>query len=175
MALPPHPTQIYDDVRDYMKAMENGDDISTGRVLSLDIGSKWIGVARSDTRRVIASPDSVYERKSFAKDHAHIQKMIHDYDVGLVVAGLPLNLDGSLSRQGESIYHYCLRLWDESPLHASLIFWDERFSSNAVDRAMIAHDMTRKKREERIDKLAATYMLQGVLDFFAHSVAHAKD
>lgn len=158
-----HP--IYDSVSDYVVDHH----APSGRVLALDVGSKWIGIALSDTRTVIASPHSTYERRSFQKDHAHIQKLLNDHGVTLVIVGLPLNLDGSLSTQGESIYRYILNLYEKmTPFSVPLLFWDERFSTNAVNRAMLDHDMTRKRRGDRIDKLAATYMLQGVLDYFAH-------
>lgn len=159
---------LYDHIHDYVHHLDVNNVQLSGRVLGLDIGEKWIGLSLSDTRRVIASPYTVYKRVSLHKDHAFVQMILQSENIDLIIAGLPLNLDGSLSRQGERIYTYCTQLWEHAPLTAAMTFWDERFSTNAVERAMLDHDMTRKKREQRIDKLAATYMLQGALDYLHH-------
>ncbi|MBX9977858.1 MAG: Holliday junction resolvase RuvX [Alphaproteobacteria bacterium] len=138
------------------------------RILGLDVGEKCVGMALSDTRAVIASPFEYYERKSGQKDAAHFEKVLKSYAISLIIVGLPLNLDGTHSSQATRILAYMEKIHamlSQTMPHINIIFWDERFSSMAVERAMLQHDMSRKKREHNIDKLAATYILQGALDY----------
>jgi len=135
------------------------------RILALDVGDKYIGLALSDTLQMIASPVSVYKRKNNAADVAFIQDLVKKNEGCLVLVGLPQNLSGDISRQGEKIMGFCEKL--APTLDVPVLFWDERFSTQAVEKTMIGFDFSRKKREELIDKLAATYILQGALDFLS--------
>ena len=138
------------------------------RILALDVGSKYIGLAISDSLQMIASPLSLYQRKSNALDVAHLSKLVKEYVCCAVLVGLPRNLDGNLSQQGEKITSFCEKLNQGlEVLGTPIVFWDERFSTQAVEKSMISFDFSRKKREELIDKLSATYILQGALDFLA--------
>lgn len=138
------------------------------RILALDVGDKYIGLAMSDGLQMIASPLTLYKRKNNAEDIKYLQGLAKDYACCAILVGLPQNLRGDLSRQGEKIVGFCEKLaviLDE--LGIPILFWDERFSTQAVEKTMISFDFSRKKREELIDKLAATYILQGALDFLA--------
>lgn len=133
-----------------------------GALLGLDPGEKRIGVAISDVTRLIASPLGTIPRIKFAADAEAILKF---YDarqcVGLVI-GLPLNMDGSAGPAAQSARAFARNLI--ATRDALLLLWDERLSTSAVTRTLIAADATRKRRGEVVDKLAAAYMLQGALD-----------
>lgn len=153
---------LYQHIKDYL---ENAPILAKTRFLGMDIGQKYIGLSLSDDGRMIASPFGLYERKNIQKDVLYFQKILKDLPISLVVMGLPMNLDGSLSRHGESITTYATRLSQQPGWGVDIVFWDERFSTMAVERTLLEHNMSRKKREDTIDKLAATYILQGALDY----------
>jgi putative holliday junction resolvase len=132
------------------------------RLLGLDVGTKTIGLALSDTRRVIASPLDTIRRRNFRQDMAALLAVIDRQAVGGVVIGLPLALDGRDSPRTQSVRAFARNLIGIRDLPALL--WDERLSTAAVTREMIAADMTRKRRAEIVDKVAAAYILQGCLD-----------
>ncbi len=152
---------IYFHFNDYLS--EHPLPSQRGRILGLDVGDKYVGTSLSDERAVIASPYDYYQRKSFQKDGAYFSKLMGDYKILFVIVGLPLNLNGSVSRKAEDIIGFIGRIQEVT--RGDFIFWDERFSTLAVERAMLEHDISRKKRENNIDKLAATYILQGALDY----------
>ena len=154
---------LYNNFNEYL----DGENLpKKGRILGLDVGAKYVGISLSDERAVIASPFKYYERRSFQKDSDYFKSIIQDYKAVLIIAGLPLNLDGSMSKQGENVTTFIDKI--SAFLDVDIVYWDERFSTMAVERAMLEHDMSRKKRENNIDKLAATYILQGALDFLNH-------
>ncbi|MBV8494630.1 MAG: Holliday junction resolvase RuvX [Alphaproteobacteria bacterium] len=132
------------------------------RLMGLDVGTKTIGLALSDTRLVIASPLDTIRRRRFAEDMAALFSLIDKHEVGGLVIGLPLNLDGKDSPRTQSVRQFARNLLALRDLPAA--FWDERMSTAAVTREMIAHDMTRKRRAEIVDRVAAAYILQGFLD-----------
>ncbi|MBV9965724.1 MAG: Holliday junction resolvase RuvX [Alphaproteobacteria bacterium] len=132
------------------------------RLMGLDVGTKTIGLALSDTRLVIASPLDTIRRRRFAEDIAALFSLIDKHEVGGLVIGLPLNLDGKDSPRTQSVRQFARNLLALRDLPAA--FWDERMSTAAVTREMIAHDMTRKRRAEIVDRVAAAYILQGFLD-----------
>ena len=132
------------------------------RLLGLDVGTKTIGLALSDTRRVIASPLDTIRRKRFRDDMAALLAAIDRNGAGGVVIGLPLALDGGDSPRTQSVRAFTRNLMALRDLPALL--WDERLSTAAVTREMIAADITRKRRAEIVDKVAAAYILQGCLD-----------
>ena len=137
--------------------------VPTGRrLIGLDVGTKTIGLALSDTRLVIASPLETIRRRGFRDDMTALFALIDRHGVGGAVIGLPLALDGRDSPRTQSVRAFARNLLGLRDLPALL--WDERMSTAAVTREMIAADMTRKRRAEIVDKVAAAYILQGCLD-----------
>ena len=132
------------------------------RLIGLDVGTKTIGLALSDTRLVIASPLDTIRRRRFADDMAALFALIDKHEVGGLLIGLPLNLAGKDSPRTQSVRQFAHNLLALRDMPAA--FWDERMSTAAVTREMIAHDMTRKRRAEIVDRVAAAYILQGCLD-----------
>ena len=132
------------------------------RLMGLDLGTKTIGLALSDTRLKIASPLDTIRRRSFRDDMAALFALIDRHDVGGCLVGLPLSLAGTDSPRSQSARAFARNLLAlrEMPL----LLWDERMSTAAVTREMIEADMTRKRRAEIVDKVAAAYILQGCLD-----------
>jgi len=132
------------------------------RVMGLDVGTKTIGLALSDTRLVIASPLETIRRRRFRDDIAALFALADRHDVGGLVIGLPLSLGGGDSPRTQSVRQFARNLLAVRDMPVA--FWDERLSTAAVTREMIAHDMTRKRRAEIVDRVAAAYILQGFLD-----------
>src|SRR5947209_939952 len=132
------------------------------RVIGLDVGTKTIGLALSDTRLVIASPLDTIRRRRFRDDAAALFAEIDRHGVGGLVIGLPLALDGRDSSRTQSVRQFARNVLALREL--PVLLWDERLSTAAVTREMIAHDMTRKRRAEIVDRVAAAYILQGCLD-----------
>jgi putative Holliday junction resolvase len=135
------------------------------RLIGLDVGTKTIGLALSDTRLVIASPLETIRRRRFRDDMAALFALIDRHGVGGAVIGLPLALDGRDSPRTQSVRAFARNLLELRDLPVAL--WDERMSTAAVTREMIAADLTRKRRAEIVDKVAAAYILQGCLDAMA--------
>jgi putative holliday junction resolvase len=135
-----------------------------GRLLGLDVGTQTIGTALCDAHWTIASPAALLRRTKFAADKAALEAVIAREGVAGLVIGLPLNLDGTDSPRTQSTRAFARNL---EALALPLLLWDERWSTAAVERQMIAADMTRAKRAERIDSAAAAYILQGAIDRLA--------
>jgi putative Holliday junction resolvase len=135
------------------------------RLMGLDVGTKTIGLALSDTRLVIASPLETIRRRRFRDDMGALFALVDAHEVGGLVIGLPLALDGRDSPRTQSVRAFARNLLAlrEMPL----LLWDERLSTAAVTREMIAADMSRKRRAEIVDRVAAAYILQGCLDAMA--------
>ena len=132
-----------------------------GRLLGLDVGTKTIGTALCDAGWTFASPAELIRRTKFTADKAALVAMIGVQAVKGLVVGLPLNLDGTDSPRTQSTRAFARNLAD---LGLPILLWDERWSTQAVERQMIAEDLSRAKRAERVDKLAASYILQGAID-----------
>jgi len=132
-----------------------------GRLLGLDVGTKTIGTALCDAGWSFASPAELIRRTKFAADKVALVTLIGAQAVKGLVIGLPLNLDGSDSPRTQSTRAFARNLAD---LDLPILLWDERWSTQAVERQMIAEDLSRAKRAERVDKLAASYILQGAID-----------
>ena len=132
------------------------------RVMGLDVGTKTIGLALSDTRLVIASPLDTIRRRRFAEDMRRLFALVDAHGVGGLVIGLPLTLAGIGGPRTQSVRQFARNLLTLRDL--PIAFWDERLSTAAVTREMIAHDMTRKRRAAIVDRVAAAYILQGFLD-----------
>jgi putative pre-16S rRNA nuclease len=133
-----------------------------GRLLGLDVGTKTIGMALSDVTRSIATPYDTVHRRKFTEDVKLLCKAIEANEVGAVVIGLPINLDGSEGPRAQSTRAFTRNLANHVDL--PLAFWDERLSTAAVERHLIEADASRKRRAEVIDRMAAAYILQGALD-----------
>ena len=133
------------------------------RLMGLDVGTKTIGLALSDTRRIVATPLETIRRRRFREDMARLFALVDAHDVGALVIGLPLTLAGAQGPRTQSVRQFSRNLLAFRNLPIG--FWDERLSTAAVTREMIAHDMTRKRRAEIVDRVAAAYILQGCLDF----------
>ncbi|MBI0474444.1 Holliday junction resolvase RuvX [Sphingomonas sp. MA1305] len=132
-----------------------------GRLLGLDVGSKTIGTALCDAGWSFASPATLVRRTKFTQDKAQLIALATAQAVRGIVIGLPLNLDGSESPRSQSTRAFARNMIDTG---LPLLLWDERWSTVAVERAMIEQDMSRAKRAERIDNLAAAHILQGAID-----------
>jgi len=137
------------------------------RLMGLDVGAKTIGLALSDTRRVIATPLETIRRRRFRDDAERLFAVIDTCGVGGLVIGLPLTLSGSDGPRTQSMRQFARNLLSLRDL--PVVLWDERLSTVAVERQMIAADMTRKRRAEIIDRVAAAYILQGCLDFLGRA------
>lgn len=132
-----------------------------GRLIGLDVGTKTIGTALADAGWSFASPASLIRRTKFTADKAAIAQLIAQQSVVGLVIGLPLNLDGTDSPRTQSTRAFARNMEE---LGLPILLWDERWSTQAVERQMIAEDISRAKRAERVDKIAASYILQGAID-----------
>jgi len=137
------------------------------RLLGLDVGSKTIGLALSDRGLTVASPLETLRRAKLADDVAALSDLCEARAVGGLLVGLPVNMDGSEGPRCQSVRQFTANLADRG-LDLPVAFWDERLSTAAVERLLIAEaDMTRKRRAQVVDKMAAAYILQGALDALA--------
>ncbi len=148
---------IYENIQDFSKIIQED-----RRILCLDIGLVGIGVALSDLRQVIASPHSVYKRRNMSQDMGHLAKLAADEEVTGIVVGFPLELDGTEGKNCAKVRHFAGKLYKKASL--PILLQDERMSTAAATRALKESNMTRKKRESLDDKVAASYILQVVLD-----------
>lgn len=139
------------------------DRLQTGqRLLGLDLGSKTIGVALSDVMRNIATPMETIKRTKFTQDAARLFTIIEEQNVGGLILGFPLNMDGSEGPRCQSTRQFARNISEKIDLPIAL--WDERLSTVAVTRTLIEADTSRKRRKQVVDKMAAGYILQGALD-----------
>ncbi len=132
------------------------------RLLGLDLGSKTIGMATSDATRRIATPRQTLARRKFTTDAEELLAFAAAESIGLIVLGLPLNMDGTEGPRAQSTRAFARNLARLTAL--PILFWDERLSTVAVERAMLEADLSRAKRAAAVDKLAAAYILQAALD-----------
>jgi putative Holliday junction resolvase len=137
-----------------------------GKILGLDLGTKTIGVAISDGMRYSATPLETIKRTKFTQDAERIIELIGQNQVVALVLGLPLNMDGTEGPRVQSTRAFARNLAQKVDL--PIAFWDERLSTSAVTRMMIEADLRRDRRAEVVDKLAASYILQGALDRLRH-------
>ena len=132
------------------------------RLMGLDVGEKTIGLALSDVSRMIASPLLTIARKNFKSDFAQLKEQIDKHDVGALIIGYPINMNGSLGPRCQSIRQFARNV--EERISIATLLYDERMSTMAVNRTMLDADLSRARRGELVDKLAASYILQGFLD-----------
>ena len=149
---------IHDDIEAFAAALPR-----RHALMGLDLGEKTIGVAVTDLLWSVATPVETVKRRKFTLDAERLLALLKARDVGGIVLGLPRNMDGTEGPRCQSTRAFArnfARLWD-----GPIGFWDERLSTSAVERFLISEaDMSRKRRSEVIDKMAATYILQGALD-----------
>ncbi len=150
-------TQTDITIEDLAAMLEQGQ-----RLLGLDIGSKTIGLALSDESRAFASPLKTIKRTKFTPDAQEILQVCTESNVGALVLGLPLNMNGTEGPRAQSARTFARNLQKLTDL--AITFWDERLSTAAVTRTLIEADTSRAKRAEVIDKMAAAYILQGALE-----------
>jgi len=143
------------------------------RLLGMDIGTKTIGLALSDSAHSIATPLMTIHRTKFTQDIEQLKPLIREYEIGGYVLGFPLNMDGSQGPRCESVRHFAQEM-EKYPQHFGtspwIALWDERLSTASVEDFLVETvDMSRTKRKQVIDKLAAQLILQGALDFMARA------
>ena len=135
-----------------------------GRLIGLDVGTKTIGTALCDAMWTIASPAALIRRTKFGADKAAIEALIAAQAVRGIVIGLPLNLDASDSPRTQSTRAFARNM---DVVGLPILLWDERWSTAAVTRTLIDADASRARRADLVDKLAASYILQGAIDRLA--------
>ena len=132
------------------------------RILGLDLGTKTIGLATADMEGGIATPRETIARTKFTADAKLLLDFTARENIGLLVIGLPLNMDGTEGPRAQATRAFVRNLSKVTPLPVA--FWDERLSTVAVNRVMLEADLSRAKRADNVDKLAAAYILQSFLD-----------
>ena len=132
------------------------------RLIGVDLGTKTIGLAISDIERRLASPLKTLPRGAFQKDADALKSIFSDFEIAGIILGLPLDLNGGDSPRAQSTRAFARNLSTRTDL--PIAYWDERFSTAAVTRSLIANDVSRARRHHVVDKLAAAYILQGALD-----------
>jgi putative Holliday junction resolvase len=139
--------------------------IGKARLIGVDLGTKTIGLALSDVERRIATPLVTLPRKSFSRDVEALSAEIRKFEAFALIVGLPFGMDGREGPRAQATRAFARNFGqrDSTPI----AFWDERFSTAAVNRALIANDVSRARRAEVVDKMAAAYILQGALDRLA--------
>ena len=141
-------------------------DLAPGRrLLGLDLGEKTIGLALSDAMLIVATPMETIRRTKFTVDAEKLLALIAEHEVGALVLGLPINMDGSEGPRCQSVRQFAANLLEKTDI--AIAFWDERLSTAAVTRTLIEADVSRARRKQVVDKMAAAYILQGALDFLA--------
>jgi putative Holliday junction resolvase len=132
------------------------------RLMGIDLGTKTIGLALSDVERRLATPLETIRRVKFTPDVQKMLALADNHGVAAFVIGLPLNMDGTEGPRAQSTRAFVRQV---APLaRRPFVFWDERLSTAAVTRELIAQDVSRKTRAEVVDRMAAAYILQGALD-----------
>ena len=139
------------------------------RLLGLDVGVKTIGIALSDLGRIIATPTTTIRRTKFRADVAELKALVEEHEIAALIIGLPINMDGSEGPRCQSVRQFAENLEEFVPL--PMAFWDERLSTAAVTRTLLEADTSRRRRGQVVDKMAASFILQGALDSLAYAVA----
>jgi putative Holliday junction resolvase len=132
------------------------------RILGLDIGDRTIGIAISDPLGFTAQGITTIRRKNITIDMDELLKICKEYSVETIVAGLPKNMNGTVGPQSEKVLAFCEILKEKIDIPIKM--WDERLTTVAAHKAMLEADLSRAKRKKLVDKVAATYILQGYLD-----------
>ena len=152
---------IFEKVSELMKTFPKGT-----RLLGLDVGKKNIGIAISDPGLKIASPNSNLKRTKLKKDIESLEQIVLDKKIGGLICGLPIKLDGSEGKACQSIRQFVKDI--NAELSIGISFWDERLSTVAVERVLIQEaNLSRHRRAQIVDKVAAVYILQSALDYLS--------
>src|SRR3954470_18214241 len=136
-----------------------------GKLAGLDVGTRTIGLAICDAGWHFAGPCETLKRAKFTTDLEALRSFVEREHIAGLVVGLPLSMDGSDSPRTQSVRAFARNL---APLDLPLLLWDERWSTQAVERAMIEADVSRARRAEKVDALAAAHILQGAIDALAN-------
>ena len=152
---------IYDVFDDFAEALPKFQAIA-----GLDLGTVTLGVAVSDTLLSVATPLETIKRKKFGVDAEKLLQIVKHRNVGALVLGMPMNMDGSEGPRCQSTRAFARNLSRLTDLPIG--YWDERLSTVAAERALLEADTSRKRRSEVIDHVAASYILQGALDRLGH-------
>ena len=142
-------------------AAEFATAVEHGKLAGLDVGTKTVGLAVCDSRWTFAGPAGTIRRTKFTNDLKQLRTFVEAQSVNGLVVGLPLNMDGTDSPRTQSVRAFARNL---APLALPILLWDERWSTQAVERAMIEADVSRARRAEKVDALAAAHILQGAID-----------
>lgn len=137
------------------------------RLMGLDVGDRRIGIALSDPLGFTAQGHSTLERKDNEQVFKAISRLCDEHEVGKIVVGLPLNMNGSLGPRARLVQEWAEQL--DIRLGIEIVFWDERLSTVSAERVLLEADLSRKKRKGLRDKIAAVYILQGFLDRQSHN------
>ena len=132
------------------------------RLLGIDLGEKTLGLALSDPGLIIASPLKTIKRTRFSKDVETLLSIMEKHGIGAIVIGLPINMNGSEGPRCQSVRQFADNLLEKK--ETTIVFWDERLSTVAVTYTLLEANMSRKRRAQVVDKMAAAYILQGALD-----------
>lgn len=151
---------ITSDVSEFAISLSQG-----GKLAGLDVGTKTIGLALCDAGWHFAGPSETIRRTKFTQDLVSLRKFVSDQSIVGLVIGLPLNMDGTDSPRTQSVRAFARNV---GALDLPTLLWDERWSTQAVERAMIDADVSRAKRAEKVDALAAAHILQGAIDALAN-------
>ena len=153
---------IYENILDFAGSISKDKAL-----IGLDLGSKTIGVAISDNLKTVATPLKTIKRTKFSEEVTTLFKLISERDLSGIILGLPKNMDGSEGARCQSTRAFARNInnFQDFPI----TFWDERLSTVAAEKALLEADITRKRRSEVIDHVAASYILQGALDRMSHN------
>ncbi len=132
------------------------------RTMGLDVGTQTIGIAISDELGITAQGLRTLKRKSMEGDLRELAAIVHQFEIGKIVVGLPKNMDGTLGKQAEKVLKWMEALKDK--IQIPVVTWDERLSTVGASKVLLEADLSRKKRKRVIDKVAAVLILQGYLD-----------
>lgn len=161
---------IFSDLADFARALPG-----RARLLGLDLGDKTIGLAISDRDRGLASPLETLARGKFSRDAAALTMLCDEREIGGLILGLPINMDGSEGPRCQSTRQFARNLEKEAGFEQPIAFWDERLSTAAVERLLVEEaDMSRARRAQVVDKMAAAYILQGALDALRAAGSHRE-
>jgi putative holliday junction resolvase len=146
-------------------AAEFATAVPHGKLAGLDVGTKTIGLATCDAAWSFAGPSETIKRTKFTNDLNQLSTFVEAQAIRGLIVGLPLNMDGSDSPRTQSVRAFARNL---ALLNLPILLWDERWSTQAVERAMIEADVSRARRAEKVDALAAAHILQGAIDALAN-------
>ncbi len=150
-----------DDLKDYLKP--------TQPLIGVDLGDKTLGIAISDTRRKIATALKTIRRTAFLKDVNELINLIEEFDVGGIIMGMPYHMNGSEGDRCKITRDFVRRFSDMCEV--PVVLWDERCTTKAVTQLFLEGDLSRSKRAKIVDKVAASFMLQGTLDYLSDTSA----